>query len=496
MDTKEDREKRLFGGDDTKRHPPERQRQEEEKKSKAGKILRNVFLGLLGVCLFVILGFYITGIVHFKDRFLWNTSINGVDVSGLTVTDVEQMVSDKVASYSLTIEERGQKKEVITASEIAYHYVSNGEVQAFKDSQKVYLWPLSYVDAMSFTFDSGVQYEETLLKERIDALECLDKEKSIAPKDAYIDYLDGTYLVMAEVEGNLLDREKTENLIRESVEFGNVLLSLEKKNCYMIPGKRQNDEGLLSTAKILNQYVSTDIIYLFGSHTEQLNKEKIHTWLSFDEEGKVELDEAAVKEFVRELASTYDTADRPRQFVTNSGRTVTVEGGYYGWVMDQEGETAELLELIKNGTKGNRYALFAQTAVSWENSDLGDSYVEIDLSGQHVWLYIDGEVTVSTDCVSGSMNHADRVTPPGTYTLYYKESPSVLKGENNEYEQKVTYWMPFNGGIGLHDASWRSSFGGTIYKTGGSHGCINLPTEAARKIYEQVYDGIPIICYY
>ncbi|MEI3138955.1 MAG: L,D-transpeptidase [Lachnospiraceae bacterium] len=60
----------------------------------------------------------------------------------------------------------------------------------------------------------------------------------------------------------------------------------------------------------------------------------------------------------------------------------------------------------------------------------------------------------------------------------------------------MTYWMPFNGGIGLHDANWRSSFGGSIYQTNGSHGCVNLPRSAAKEIYERVYDGIPIICYY
>ena len=122
--------------------------------------------------------------------------------------------------------------------------------------------------------------------------------------------------------------------------------------------------------------------------------------------------------------------------------------------------------------------------------------MEIDLGSQHVWLYIDGQEVVSTDCVSGLASDPSRKTPEGTYTLYYKESPSVLKGENNEYETKVTYWMPFNGGIGLHDANWRSSFGGNIYQTNGSHGCVNLPPSAAKEIYERVYDGIPIICYY
>lgn len=204
----------------------------------------------------------------------------------------------------------------------------------------------------------------------------------------------------------------------------------------------------------------------------------------------------AIYEYVYQLAEKYDTVEKPREFVTHSGSTISVEGGYYGWLIDQEAEATQLLEAIENGTQGIRYAAFAQTAVSWENSDLGDTYVEIDLGGQHVWMYEDGEEIVSTDCVSGTMSKSDCVTPAGTYTLYYKESPSVLKGENNEYETEVKYWMPFNGGIGLHDATWRSSFGGEIYKNSGSHGCINLPLKAAEEIYEHVYDGIPIICYY
>ena len=81
-------------------------------------------------------------------------------------------------------------------------------------------------------------------------------------------------------------------------------------------------------------------------------------------------------------------------------------------------------------------------------------------------------------------------TPAGSYPLTYKQRDAVLKGEN--YRTPVDYWMPFNGGIGMHDAKWRSSFGGTIYKTGGSHGCINLPHSVAKKIYENISAGMPV----
>lgn len=77
--------------------------------------------------------------------------------------------------------------------------------------------------------------------------------------------------------------------------------------------------------------------------------------------------------------------------------------------------------------------------------------------------------------------------------LNYKQENAILRGEN--YESKVTFWMPFNGNIGIHDASWRYSFGGEIYKGNGSHGCVNAPKYLAKTIFENIEDGTPIICY-
>ena len=59
----------------------------------------------------------------------------------------------------------------------------------------------------------------------------------------------------------------------------------------------------------------------------------------------------------------------------------------------------------------------------------------------------------------------------------------------------MKYWMPFNGNIGLHDASWRDAFGGHIYYMKGSHGCINLPTQKAAEIYDQVEKGEAVVVY-
>lgn len=494
MSTKDDREQLLSGGSGNR--PRRARRQQEKKKTSVGKRILQVFLVLVVLILLAVLGFYGAGAAYFRDHFFLNTNINGYDVSRMTVEEVEQIIAGKIGGYRLEIVERGGGSEMIGAQQINYHYVSNGEVQEFKKSQNMLFWPLYFWKNISYTFDSSAQYDGEKLEQVIAQLRCLDEKKAKAPRDAYIDYMDGSYHVVPEFEGNLLDREKTQKLITEAVDRANARISLDENNCYQIPSIRQNDEGLAATCNQLNTMISTNMVYLFGDRTEVLNGETVRQWINYEPGGEVTLNEDSAREFVYQLAEKYDTADKPREFRTHDGSTVTVTGGYYGWVIDQDAETAVLLECIRTGFQGERYAEFAQTAVSWENSDLGYSYVEINLGAQHVWMYIDGEEIISTDCVSGDMMQSDRSTPEGTYTLYYKESPSILEDEEKTYRTEVTYWMPFNGGIGLHDATWRGSFGGNINQSDGSHGCINLPLDAARIIYENIYEGMPIICYY
>ncbi len=123
---------------------------------------------------------------------------------------------------------------------------------------------------------------------------------------------------------------------------------------------------------------------------------------------------------------------------------------------------------------------------------VGDTYVEVNLNAQHIWYIVDGDVYLESDCVTGNYGSAD--TPEGFHEVNDKMSPCVLEAE--DYRTEVTYWMPFiGGGWGLHDASWRSSFGGDIYKGDGSHGCVNLPYDVAEKLYHHIEVGTPVIVY-
>ena len=124
--------------------------------------------------------------------------------------------------------------------------------------------------------------------------------------------------------------------------------------------------------------------------------------------------------------------------------------------------------------------------------EVGDTYVEVSLTDQHMWYIVDGDVYLESDCVTGNYGSAD--TPKGFWSVNNKISPCTLKGD--DYVSYVTYWMPFiGGGWGLHDATWRSKFGGSIYKGDGSHGCVNLPYDIAKKLYAHITVGTPVIVY-
>ncbi len=220
-------------------------------------------------------------------------------------------------------------------------------------------------------------------------------------------------------------------------------------------------------------------------------------WVSIsEEEHALVYDTDAITAYVQSLADQYNTVGTEREFVTSFGNTITISSGSYGWSMNVAETVSRLIETSRQNGSVTMEAVWDSRGniLTKGKNDLTDSYVEVDLTDQLVWLYKNGEVLLSSECVSGTYQNEERRTPGGIYSIYYKQSPAVLKGE--DYSSPVTYWMPFNGGIGLHDASWRYEFGGNIYQYSGSHGCINLPYWAAEILYENTYVGYIVICYY
>ena len=462
------------------------------KRKKQNKKRFPVLTGILCVLVLGILGIYVGGIVYYQKHFVSGTVIDRVDVSGMTIEELSRQVQD----YMLQITERegdgGTLDEDIQGSTIGLAYASTEPLEQILENQNVWAWFLH--QDQEYELQDVITYDQAALIKAIENLKGFDTEFATPPTDAYIsDYVEGTgFSIVPETQGNELKKGQTIEVIRAAVESLHEKVDLDEEGCYETPQVTADSGQLQATLQKMQKYADISITYTFGENKEVLDGPTISSWLHVDG-FKVELDKTQVENYVAALRKKYDTIFRPRTFMTSYGKEITIEGGDYGWWMNYDKEAEELEAMIENGESGERTPVYYQTAASYGTPDYGTTYVEINLTAQHLFFYQDGQLMMESDFVSGNSSKGYD-TPAGVYSITYKQRDATLKGEN--YETPVSYWMPFNKNIGMHDANWRSSFGGTIYKTNGSHGCINMPPAKAQEMYGYVQKGTPVICYH
>lgn len=440
-------------------------------------------------------GVYIYKGQQYKHVFFPNTVINGIDASGKSVEEVKALIASEIDGYVLTIEERDGETEQIARDDIGLHSEFDGSLETLLEAQEPMKWWSLQKEEKTYEIETMVVYEEELLMEKIDGLRCFSEELVKAPENAYLsDYVSGQgYAIVPETRGNLLVKETAVAGIVDAIHNLQPSVSFEELDAYEKAEITSTDEELVKVADSLNKQAGVTVTYQFGDKTEVLNGDTIHAWLSVNADKTIGLDRDAVAAYVKSLASKYNTAYQPKTLKTSYGKTVTIKKGFYGWRINQGEETDQLYNIIRSGESQTREPVYSQTAASHGANDYGDTYVEINLTAQRLFFYKDGKLLVEADFVSGNASK-NYDTPAGAYPLTYKERNATLKGE--DYATPVSYWMPFNGNIGMHDANWRSSFGGSIYKTSGSHGCVNLPPSAAKTIYENISAGMPVLCYH
>lgn len=451
-------------------------------------------LGII-IIVSILLIIYLSCVYLFQTRYFFRTTIDDIPSSGYKLETVERILHDKFLTYSLHVIGRENTEEIIRAEDVLLTVDTHAALQEVLNSQNPWIWPVSIWKRSSYEMKHIGQIDETALKEILSDISFMQRENMKRPKNAYIgEYkeLTGEYELVEAYAGTLLKTAKVMDCIKQALENMDTELNLEEAGCYVEPSVTIENERLVQTCNELNKMVSSIIIYTFGDQEEVVDATLIQNWLEYTN-SSVHLKEDEVAAYIKELAKKYDTAYRRHAFTTAEGVDIMIDSGFYGWRMNREEEKDALIDLISKGTVDIREPIYLQTAASYGEHDYGDTYVEINLTSQHLYFWESGNIIIETDFVSGNVAKG-MGTPAGIFPITYKERNAVLKGEN--YATPVSYWMPFNGGIGMHDASWRKEFGGTIYQTNGSHGCINLPLEVAKEVYEHVQAGMPVICYY
>jgi len=446
--------------------------------------------GVISLC--SLMAIYLGVSLYCINHFNFGSTINGIDVSGRTVEEAENKLSSEINKYTLTLDERENKTEEIKAADIGLKYDSS-KIKELKDKQNPFTWISTLLKKNDSDISQIVSYDDELLNKAIDKLNCLNGSKIEKPQSASFTYVDGNYQIVNEVLGNKINKESLHDALGKAILNVQPKINLDSNDCYEKPKYTSDSPEVIEAKKTLDKYVSTTITYKSDNKKEVLDGSTINKWLNVNDKMEITFDEAKVRNYVYKISSMYNTFENTRDFVTTSKKTIQVSGGNYGWIVDNGKEAKELIEAVKNGQDITKEPVFSQTAKAKGSNDIGNTYVEINLTKQHLWFYKNGALVVEGDVVTGNAS-TNTLTPAGTYVLNYKERKATLVGE--DYSSPVEYWMPFNGNIGIHDASWRSEFGKQIYMTNGSHGCINSPFELAKTIYENIDAGTPIVCYY
>lgn len=474
---------------------PEESMAKKERRKRTGlKVLLGAVIALVAV--------YFAMSFFFISHFYYNTNINGNDFSGKSMESVAAYLEEQAEKYVLTIQGREGQTEEIRGTDIGLSHENTMDLEADLQNQNAFLWFTAFLPNGETEIDILVSYNEEKLNQAIEELDCLKAENQVAPVSAKPVYNGVQFEIQSESLGTQIDEEKLREAIKEHINRLDMNLDMDESGCYVAPAYTTESEEVKLAWEQANTYLASQITYEIDEGTEVVDKSMIAQWISFDEEMNVKLSKKKIKAYIQTLCDKYDTVGKVQKITTPTGKKAEVSGGTYGRKIDESGEYKQLVKDIKAGTAVTREPDYSQTVKTGGEHIWGNTYLEVDLTEQHMWYIKKGKVALESDVVTGAPV-PERRTPQGVYSVLEMKRNKVLRGEiqangRPEYETPVAYWIRVTWtGIGFHDATWQRKFGGERYKQGyGSHGCINMPYDKVGELYGMVKKGCPIVIHY
>lgn len=441
---------------------------------------------------------------YYAERFCPNTWINGVYCTGKSVEEVNEELLSRIKAPIVIVTDARGKEYQLAMSDMNYQASYLNVLSEVMEVQKPNLWINHLHSETDFDLMPEVSYDKNLLKEAFYKLLPV-KTALMREEDYYLEHSETQGYRLYDGLSHRLDAGKAFELLYSSVEQGSYGFSLGNADCYYDAPLSETQKETAELWKKLEAFLQCDIVYDMGAEQLPLTAKQMSDFLQaengkpiLDDSGSFVLDKQAVEGFVQALAADYDTYKKEREFLSSKGEIVTVKGVTYGTELNQKAEVTFLLENLlakewHTGVQQKHIPVYKREGFTRGKNDIGDTYIEIDMTAQKLYYYKDGERKVETDIVTGNVRRGFD-TPEGVNYVYNKQENRVLRGKG--YAAHVDFWMPVKGNIGIHDADWRDEFGGEIYKKNGSHGCINVPVETMPKLYEMVEIGTPVVMFY
>ncbi len=463
---------------------------------------------IICVLLFAVVMYFVFA-AHYKNTFFSNSTLNGCDVSGMSAGVAAQKLYAAAGEYTLTLITR-EGSEIIRADDIGLCAdVNVDKIGEIISEQNNYAWPMYAFFKKEYTADSAAvsySYDDDLMAQVLDSLYCVSPERPEQASNAYLTFSGGEIITVPETYGNTADRDALERAVRIAMQSQTAVLDLAENGVYDEPTVHADDAELTAKRDLLNEIADITIELTFGNDTRTADISEIMNWLyatNTDGEYSLAADSDVLADYAQSLAESYDTWEDAVDFTTTGGDTVTLAGDY-GWRLDTEYTAQALGELAPAGTsvsydltdrseESSRWWKYTAVTYGTEGSEYyGDSYAEVNVASQHMWLYKSGELAMESNIVTGNPG-TGHDTPTGAFHIRALRTDTTLNGE--DYSVDVAYFIVFADDIGFHDAVWQPYFGGDLYRTNGSHGCVNMPLESVEEMYELVYMNMPVFVY-
>lgn len=482
------------------------------------KPLRKLLIAIVIGIVLLVLG-YVGLAIYYADGFSANTWINGVYCTGSSVVEVNEELLARtdvpdtitVIGYNTTGTNCEQVSWTIPTGELMLTVDYETKLDEYLEAENPWLWIGNLSLASNHVVEPSVSYSSMALEQK---MEEIVKQDGMS-EDYYIDYTSSVGYRLYDGVHNRIDKEKALAAVNSAILARMDSVNLIECGCYYDIPLTAEQEEIGKLWKQLESFHANAPFYDFGAEAQQIDKADMAMFIEKDSttgipvrdaEGRFVLVEDCVSGWVTRIASETDTYGKTWEFMSTRGELVSVEGKTYGTVLNQEREIMWLEDYLQKLIKGkvvvgsfetgseNKPRIPEYEKGSYNHGgELGDTYIEVDMGMQKLYYYENGELMIETDVVTGNMRRRWD-TPEGVNYVYNKQKNRILRGEG--YATPVDFWMPVNGAIGIHDADWRSEFGGDEYLTNGSHGCVNVPKEVMPQLYELTEIGTPVVMFY
>jgi len=447
----------------------------------------------------VIIALIVAGLSYYQaTRFNSKITINDIKVGGLTADQALKKLQSSKLKNRVYIGEKLILDDKDT--QMAFTAKDIPEVKKLLKSQWTFFPSFKGKDYALTPKEPDQLRGKTMEKKIEKKLLSMNKDLK-APQDAEVKWEQGKIVVSDSVDGEQYDiaallKEYDKQIYKSDIHLEPIFIQPIKADSQIIKGNEEK----------LQTFMDGSLDYKLQDKVYTLRANELIKSASISNDAKVTITESIIKDKIDEINKSQSTLNKDFKFKTHSGKVISVRGQGYGWAINAEKETAIIQKAFEKGKEsisasniyGNGWDYDAIGYDTTTNNGIGDTYAEVSIADQRIWIYKNGKLAVTTNVVTGKMS-TNEGTHPGVWYILFKQSPRTLRGSavgNPNYSVKVNYWAAFtNDGQGFHDADWRKNWASNAYLKDGSAGCVNTPPSVMKAVYDNLSRYDPVVIY-